>query len=89
MFTWSPPGFVIEFMSGRFFGSLSQKSHRQDAGDTGSTFAITTDAKENDSSFGDHQELEQYTRNNMNENDLENPRSNMYYSRNPTTIARP
>ncbi|KAI9248120.1 hypothetical protein EDC94DRAFT_625171 [Helicostylum pulchrum] len=89
MFTWSPPRFVIEFMSGRFFSSLSQKSHSQGAGDTGSTFAITTDAKENGSSFGDNQELEQYTRNNINVNDLENPRANMYYPRNPTAMVRP
>ncbi|KAG2229510.1 hypothetical protein INT48_004344, partial [Thamnidium elegans] len=86
MFTWSPPAFVIEFMSGRFFSSLSQKSHHQDAGDTGSTFAITKDDKENNSSFGHHQELEQYTRDTINVNDLEKSRTNMYYSRNPTTI---
>lgn len=81
MFTWSPPEFVIEFMSGRFFSSISQNGSN---GDTGSTLAITED-KENNILYGHNMGFRDAT--NLNESD--NSREDVYYSSEVLTAGRP
>jgi hypothetical protein len=83
MFTWSPPTFIITYMSDKFLSGLSF-SHKDE---NGSTFTMTEPTKENNISFGHNQASQKYTQDSAID-DLESAKEDVFYSSNVAIVMK-